>query len=147
MDLTLPYLHPAVVHFPIALLMAGAVAAVGYAVVGRAPWRWAALLLIGAGAAGAFVAHETGEELEDAVEGEARVEALVERHEDAAAWAQWLAVAATAVLAGAAFVSRRRTVPDGLAVRLVALALALGAAGAVGWAGHLGGLMVWGVPG
>jgi uncharacterized membrane protein len=146
MELTLPYLHPAIVHFPIALIMAGAVAALGYAVVGRTAWRWAALLLIGAGALGAFVAHETGEELEDAVEGEARVEALVEQHEDAAAWAQWLAVATTVVLAAIAFVSRRRTVPDMLAVRLVVLAMAVAAAAAVGWTGHLGGLMVWGVP-
>jgi uncharacterized membrane protein len=146
MDLEIPYWHPLVVHFPIALVVFGAAAALVYAALGRAFWRGVALLAFVGGALGAWAANVTGETIYEAVEGTPVVEALVERHETYGEWALWLSVAAALVLGGAAWARRAESAdPDPLPWRLVAVALALAAAVLVVLAGHLGGTMVWGV--
>lgn len=150
MDLEIPYWHPVVVHFPIALILFGAAAAVVYAVVGRAFWRGVALLAFALGALGAWAANETGETIYNEVEGTPVVEAFVDRHEAYGEWALWLSVATALVLAAATWwaqragqAGRRR---DPLAWRLVVVVLGVAAAVLVALAGHLGGTMVWGVP-
>lgn len=148
MDLEIPYWHPVVVHFPIALLLFGAAAAVVYAVLGRAFWRGVALLGFAVGTAGAWAAVWTGETLEEAVEGEPVVDALVGRHEDLGEWTLWVSAAALVVLIGVT-VWAWHTKPEHehLALRLAVAVLALAAAVLVAMTGHLGGQMVWGIPG
>lgn len=146
MDLEIPYWHPVVVHFPIALVVFGAAAALVYAALGRAFWRGVALLAFVAGTLGAWAANVTGETIYEAVEGTPVVEALVDRHETYGEWALWMSAAAALVLGGAAWTQRAKGgEPDPLGWRLVAVALALAAAVLVVLAGHLGGTMVWGV--
>lgn len=144
----LPYLHPVAVHAPPVLLVLAAVAAVGYAVAGRPAWRWATLLLLVPGALVSWWAVETGETLYAAVEGEPQVEALVGAHQTAAGWTLWAsAVAALAFLAVTLWMRRGgRPDPAPPALRLLLLVPAVAAALAVAYAGHVGGLMVWGVP-
>lgn len=55
-------LHPAVVHFPIVLLLIGAGVAVVSAFVNRWNLAWISAALLVMGAVGAFVAVETGED-------------------------------------------------------------------------------------
>lgn len=76
-------LHPAVVHFPIVLLLIGATVAVVTVFLNRwhLPWTAAALLVLGA--AGTFVATETGESAQEVVgELPANVEDLLDEHEE-----------------------------------------------------------------
>ncbi len=143
----LPYLHPVVVHAPIALLIGAAGAAAGYVVTGLRSWRWVTLGLLVAGSIGAWLAHETGEVLEDAVEGDPQVEALIDTHESAAAWAWRASMIGAVAFAGVSIWMRRRAPAhrDPLAIRLALLLPALAAALLVAYAGHVGGLMVWGV--
>lgn len=149
MNIEIPYWHPVVVHFPIALLLFGAAMAVVYAVVGRAFWRGVTLLAFAVGTLGAWAAVQSGETIHDAVEGTPIVEELVERHEEFGEWALWLGVATSLLLLGIEVWNRRanRDAADPVALRLAVLALALAAAALVARAGHLGGLMVWGVAG
>jgi uncharacterized membrane protein len=144
----LPYLHPVVVHAPIALLIGAAGAAAAYAFAGTRTWRLTTLALLIAGSVGAWLAHETGETLEDAVEGEPHVEALIETHEGAAEWTQRAALLAALSFAAASLWWRARPASGGepLAARLLLLLPALAAALLVAYTAHVGGLMVWGVP-
>ncbi len=149
MDLDIPYWHPLVVHFPIALVLFGAAAAAVYAALGRAFWRGVALLGFATGSLGAWAAVWSGEAIEEGVGGMPVVEALVERHEDLGEWTLWVSLAAFVALAGATgWAWRTGRTPaerDPVALRLVALVLALAAAVLVVLTGHLGGQMVWGV--
>ncbi len=135
-------LHPAVVHFPIVLIVLGA-ALSGVAVFwrkGYIPAFAAALLTLGA--LGAWAATQTGESDGGLVENTAApVESLLEAHEN---WAKRTLTAATiaAVVAiGAAALFRFPR-----AARVVAVAAAL-AAGVASWTvyetGHRGGALVY----
>lgn len=134
-------LHPAVVHFPIVLLLLGAVAAVAAVFLRRwqLPGIVAALFVLGA--AGTVVAVQTGDR-EGELEGEApAIESLVDEHEE---WAERTQVAAivVAVLAiGAAFITRWPA-----ATRTLGVATAVGAlvsAWCVIETGHHGGQLVY----
>lgn len=148
----IPYLHPLAVHFPIVLLLlAGAVGMI-YLVRGTAVWRHAAVVLLALGAAGAFWAQETGESLEGDVRGEPMVEAILDTHEEAAEWTLWSALLALIAFAAASVWLRRLPAPtevgkqDPVLFRAALAAVALVPAVLVAYTGHLGGLMVWGVP-
>jgi uncharacterized membrane protein len=146
-----PYLHPLAVHFPLVLLLLAAAAAGVYAVRGTAAWRHVVLGLLLLGAPSALWAQRTGDALEEAVEGEPAVERFVEYHEAAAAWTVWASLFALAAAAGASLWWRRKTpvpVPaqEPLGLRLALLVPALVAGVLVAYTGHLGALMVWGVP-
>ena len=161
--------HPAVVHFPLVLLALGGPAALAWAVRGSVFWRGVTLWLLVLGTAGAYVARETGEDLEHQVEGEPRVDAYLGEHEEAADWAFYLGLAATAVVGGATGLSvwmarRERTTAAetifttrlpgagggprraALALRIVGAVLALATAAAVVRTAHFGGRMTWGEP-
>jgi uncharacterized membrane protein len=112
---TLPEpLHPALVHFPIVLLLLGAAAAVISALVNRGHLAWLAAALLGLGALGSFLAVRSGDAAEDSAGKLApAVEALVKAHE---AWAERTQVAGevaaslalAAALLGAAAARGRR---------------------------------------
>jgi uncharacterized membrane protein len=134
----------------VALVPFGAIAAVVYAVSGGPLWRVVALLAFVVGALGAWASVETGESIYEEVEGTPVVETFVEQHETYGEWTLWTS-AVTALLLAGTVVWNRRTghdteTRDPLAVRLVVLVFAVAAAVLVALAGHLGGLMVWGVP-
>lgn len=146
----IPHLHPLTVHLPLVILMLGAGVAAAYAVRGTAVWRRAALCLYGLGAPATWIASRTGQALEHEVEGEPMVDLFVEMHEQAAAWTLWAAVLALLVFAAGTLWLRQQKGEgvgrEPLGLRLGALVPALAAALLVAWTGHLGGLMVWGVP-
>lgn len=136
-------LHPAVVHFPVALLLLGAPLSVAAVFLPRLAWLVCAVLLLGA--VGSMAAVWTGErEKRDEIavpEGEGR--SVLRRHQESGEFARNAAVVAAALAAGAA-VSRRR------AARRAAVFLACGtalvasiAAWKVAEAGHNGGLLVY----
>lgn len=150
---SIPYLHPLAVHFPLVLLLLGAGVAVLYAALGRPVWRQAALALFALGAVSAYVAHETGHELEHAMEGEPIVDAVVETHETMADYTMWTAAFTALVFGGLSVALRQRARREPaldrrepLVWRVGALVPALAAALLVAYTAHLGGLMVWGVP-
>ena len=167
--------HPALVHFPIAFLALAGPAALVWALRGSVYWRRVTLLLLALGTVGVVAARQTGESLEESVEGEPRAERYLEAHEQAANWTLGLA-AASLLLVGAAEAMSRRGRPRGttdlvygpatdsygaasttaampgrsggaLALRGAGALLALLAAASVVRTGHLGGLMTWGEAG
>ena len=149
----IPYLHPLAVHFPLVLLLLGAGVAALYAALGRPVWRQAALAFFALGAVSAYVARETGHELEHAVEGEPVVEAVVETHETMANYTMWTAAFTALAFGGLTVVLRQRAQREAvlgdrepLGWRVAVLVPALAAALLVAYTAHLGGVMVWGVP-
>jgi len=135
-------LHPAVVHFPIVLIVLGAALSV-VAVFwrkGYVPAFAAALLTLGA--LGAWAATETGESDGGLVESSApQVETLLDAHEDWAKRTLTASVIAAVIAIGAAALFRFPR-----AARGVAVAAAL-AAGGASWSvyetGHRGGALVY----
>lgn len=146
MPVSMPFpdpLHPAVVHFPIALLLLGAPLAVAAVFLPRLAVLTAAVLLLGA--AGAAVAVATGErEKRDEIavpEGEGRE--VLRRHESAGELARNSAVL-VAVLSTGAAVGRRRSWPRAaVLLAVLAAAGAMFAAWQVAVAGHTGGESVY----
>jgi len=95
-------LHPAVVHFPIVLLLLGAVVAVASVFVDRWQLAWAAAGLLALGALGCFFALKTGDVAHESVgKLTPTAEALVDAHEE---WAQRTAIV-VAVAGGLAIVA------------------------------------------
>jgi uncharacterized membrane protein len=131
-------LHPAVVHFPIALaLVALLFEAVARHPRGRALEPAAAVLIVLA-ALGAVVTVVTGNLAHDDAVVPPAARELIGRHEDLGVVAMWALV----VLAIARLVLARIGRHRGAAAWLYLVLLA-GAAGAVGYNGHLGGQVVF----
>ncbi len=149
----IPELHPLAVHFPIALLLAAALAALVWMGWGAPFWRRVTCLLASAGAAGALFAWFTGDAMEEQAEGVPIVEELVDLHEQMALYTLIAALLASATLGSltwlAARASRRGRFadrkPDRLPYRLAAGLLVLLSAALAAWAGHIGATMTWGV--
>ncbi len=146
----IPYLHPVLVHFPVAFFLLAALTAFAWLIRRKAFWRQATLLLLFFGLLGGFAAYYTGDDVAEAFKDKPSVKALVERHEDAALWTM---IAGCVALAGfiAAEVSsadKERKGLDGpdrkLGVRALLFLLVFVTAALVGYTGHLGGTMVWG---
>lgn len=135
-------LHPAVVHFPIVLILLGTL--VSFVAVfwrkGYVPAFAAALLTLGA--VGAWVAVETGESDGGLVEDTApAVGQLIEEHEDWAKRTLTVAIIAAVIALGAAALFRFPRVARGAAV---AAALTAGVASwSVYETGHRGGALVY----
>jgi uncharacterized membrane protein len=127
-------LHPLLIHFPIALVIAAALAEGAAIVTADEGWRTVAVENVRAGAVFALLATVAGWRLALAPEMEASP--LLE-------WHRWLGtVAAGAALAAALATGgvRRRSALGGRIYRI-----ALFTAGAlVAVTGHVGGLLVWG---
>lgn len=134
-------LHPAVVHFPIVLILLGTVAAVTAVFTRR--WNLPALaaVMLALGAAGAVVAVQTGEREGEMVGETPAIERLLDQHED---WAERTQTAAivTAVLAIAAVFTRRWAKIARTAGVITALA-AMAATWCVMETGHYGGQLVY----
>ena len=127
-------IHPAVVHFPIALATVGALSAVVYLLI-RAEWiRWFAPVLLSLALVGAVGAYFSGESAKDRAVKAGVPEAVLEKHEETGIWG--LAVTGFACLLTWATHSGRR------GVWLSAL-LAIAASGIFLWNGHLGGQLVF----
>jgi len=141
--LTLPSpLHPAVVHFPIVLILLGSGLSVLTVFVRRWHLPWLVAIVLAAGSAGALVATWTGEEAEESGESIRAVpEALLHEHQEWGEAARNLALAAAAFAIASAAASRVPVLGRGLA--LFAAACALAAAYSVAQAGHLGGELVY----
>lgn len=135
-------IHPALVHFPIVLILIGTVVAV-VAVVWRGwhlPWLAAALLV--GGALGALIAARTGGQQAEMVGVISdRAEALLETHEEWGEQTRNLALAAAMLALASASLARFPKVARGLGVATAVAAAA--AAYAVAETGHYGGQLVY----
>ena len=127
-------IHPAIVHFPIALTTVGALFAVLYLLI-RLEWiRWFAPVLLSLALLGAVAAYFSGESAKDRAEKLGVPEAAIEQHEETGIWG--LGVTGLACLLSWATHVRRRGV-------LISAAVAVVAAGLFLWNGHLGGKLVF----
>lgn len=152
----IPELHPLAVHFPIALLVAAALAALVWMGWGAPFWRRVTWLLTTLGMAGALFAWFTGDSIKEQAEGVPIVDELVGLHEQMALYALIASILSSVALglltwmarAGRSEGSRFAGMnPDRLSYRLGAGLLVLAAAALVACAGHIGATMVWGVSG
>jgi len=135
-------LHPAVVHFPIVLLLLGMVVAVVAVFLRR--WhlpRLAALILVG-GALGAVVATVTGGEDEEMVdESSPGTEQVLEAHEEWGESTRNVGIGAAVLAVAAALTANIRMVGRSLSVLAALVALVAGYS--VAQAGHYGGELVY----
>jgi len=134
-------LHPALVHFPIVLILLGAVVAVAAAFIRRWHLPVIAAVLFVLGAIGSVIAVQTGERDSELVGETAAIEQVLDQHEK---WAERTQIAAiiVALLAVAAVVTSRWP----LAARALGVATAAGACAAtwcVAETGHYGGQLVY----
>ena len=127
-------LHPAVVHFPIALGVVGALMAVIYLFIRREWLRWFAPILLTIALLGAVAAYFSGQSSEDRAEALNVPEAAIEEHEEGSIWA--LGVIALAALLSWATHGRRRG-------EWLSTIIAVIAAVAILRSAHLGGKLVF----
>lgn len=127
-------LHPAIVHYPIALGVIGALALLAYAILRREWLRWFGPILLTLALAGAGAAYFSGEAAHDRAEDIGVPSAEISRHESTAIWG--IGVLALATLLGWATAKARRGV-------WMAAPVAVIAAGVILWAAHLGGKLVF----
>jgi uncharacterized membrane protein len=135
----MPPIHAVVVHAPIALI----VVALLFDIVGRATdvswWRKAAFAMLVVGVIGAWLAVQTGDDAEHAVEDQPGVpHEAVEAHEAAGIFTWWMGLLAVAARA----LETRSGAARG-AVSAVALVAHLLTAAGVGVAGARGGKLVY----
>ncbi|MFM8656794.1 MAG: DUF2231 domain-containing protein [Chthoniobacterales bacterium] len=135
-------LHPAVVHFPIAFLLAGAFVSVAAVFLRRWHLPLFAALLLSLGAVGAVVAAVTGENEEEKVEHAIpSAERLLEEHAEWGEMARNLGLAAAALAIVAAVLASKPFF--GRAFSVLTALVAFGAAYCVAEAGHFGGDLVY----
>ena len=135
-------LHPAIVHFPIVLLLLGAPIAIIAIFVRRWHLPWLAALVITAGAVGAIAATWTGNDEEEMVgEISQRADSILDEHEDWGERTRNVAIFAV-VLAIIAAGLTKLPVPS-IAVGVLCAITSIGAAVCVAQAGHYGGLLVY----
>jgi uncharacterized membrane protein len=139
-DLTSAQIHLAVNHLPVVGALLATATLLLAAVTRRACTRNVGFGLLVFAALSVLPAYFSGEGAEEIVEHRPGVsEALIERHEDAAAWALGVTLAAGVVAATALLAVRLQRER---AVRLlfaIALLLALASTGVMGQVAHLGG--------
>jgi uncharacterized membrane protein len=135
-------LHPAIVHFPIVLILLGTFAAAVAVFWRRHQMPVIAAVLLAFGAIGTWVAVETGKSDGGLVESASpQVESLLDSHED---WAKrTLTIAAIAALTAAGSVGLARFPRAARAVGVLAAMIALAASYAVYETGHRGGALVY----
>lgn len=127
-------IHPAIVHFPIALTAVGALSAAVYLVLRREWLRWFAPVLLSLALLGAVAAYFSGESAQDRAEQLGVPQAAIEQHEETGLWG--LGLTGLACLLAWATHARRRGV-------WISAAVAAAAAGVILWNGHQGGELVF----
>jgi len=127
-------LHPLLIHFPIALVIAAALAEVAGITTADERWRTVAVANVRAGAVFALLATLAGWRLALAPEMEGSP--LLE-------WHRWLGTIAAGVTLAAALATASVRVRSALGVRMYRIAL-FAAGTLVAVTGHFGGLLVWG---
>ena len=127
-------LHPLLIHFPIALVIAAALAEVAVMVTADERWRTVAVANVRAGAVFASLATVAGWRL--ALAPDMAVSPLLE-------WHRWLGTVAAGAAVGAALATGGVRVRSALGVRIFRTAL-FAAGTLVAVTGHFGGLLVWG---
>ncbi|MEO7098081.1 MAG: DUF2231 domain-containing protein [Luteolibacter sp.] len=135
-------LHPALVHFPIALILLGTVVAIATVFIRHWHLPWLTAGLLGLGAMGAVAATWSGEEAADAVMGlSPQGKQVLEEHEEWGERARNMALIAAAAAVTSVALGK---FPMGSrsAAGLAALA-AIGASFCVAEAGHYGGKLVY----
>lgn len=136
-------LHPAIVHFPIVLIIVGTVAAIVTLCFPRAAFAWFSAVFLALAAAGAVAATWSGDEDgEKAEHAGAAAKQVFEEHEEWGERARNAAILA-ALAAGVAAVSLRRLPVFSRGVAALTGAVALGATWCVIEAGHYGGQLVY----
>jgi uncharacterized membrane protein len=127
-------LHPLLIHFPIALVIAAALAESAAILTADDRWRTVAVANVRAGAVFALLAMVAGWRLAKGPEME--LSSLLE-------WHRWLGTVAAAVACAAAFATAGARRQPMSRVRIYRIAL-FTAGTLVAVTGHLGGLLVWG---
>jgi len=127
-------LHPAVVHFPIALAVVGALMELIYMLLQRSWVRWCGPVLLTLGLAGSGVAYFSGNAVHDKAVDQGVPHAAIEKHEQSCLWALGSLGLAT-LLSWAVRTSGR-------GLWLSAL-VAIAAAGLTVYTGYLGGELVY----
>ena len=127
-------IHPAIVHFPIALSVVGALAAVAYLFLRKEWLRWFAPVLLSIALMGAVAAYFTGESAEDRAEKIGVPENLIQLHEERGIWGLWM-VGLAAFLSWVTHGKRQ-------AVWLSSL-IAVMATSVILYTGHVGGKLVF----
>lgn len=136
-------LHPAIVHFPIALILVGTVTAFATLLLPRAALAWFSAVILGLASAGAVAATWSGDEDEEKAEhAGAGVERILEEHEEWAERSRNSAIIAMLAAGVAAFSLKRHAVFSRGAAALTA-AISLGASWCVVETGHYGGQLVY----
>ena len=135
-------LHPAIVHFPIVLILLGTALALVAVILRRWHLPWAAAVLLAAGALGAFAATRTGSQQAEMVgEISERAEAVLDQHEEWGEMTRNLAIAAAILALASASLIRFSRTARGLGI--VTAMVAVAAAYAVAQTGHYGGQLVY----
>ena len=135
--ITATHLHAMIIHFPIALLMAGFLSEVIALFTKKEFFRNASFYLLLLGAMGATAAYITGSYAGEGIE-EGPLKAPMDLHEQAATITLWLAII-TALFRVIIFYFKY----DRKWTRLVAIVLFTILAGAVSRTGYLGGQLVY----
>lgn len=135
-------LHPAIVHFPIVLILLGTFAAAVAVFWRRYQLPIVAAVLLALGAIGTWVAVETGESDGGLVENtSSQVQSLLDSHED---WAKrTLTITAIAAVVAAGSVGLVRFPRAARATGALAAMIALAASYALYETGHRGGALVY----
>ena len=127
-------LHPAVVHFPVALAAVGALVELIYLVVHRQWVRWFGPLLLTLALAGSGVAYFSGNAVHDKAVDQGVPHSAIEKHQDSCLWALGTLGLAT-LLSWAVRMSGR-----GLWLSTI---IAIAAAGLTIYTGYLGAELVY----
>lgn len=135
-------LHPAIVHFPIVLILLGTLAAVAAAFVRRFHLPWLAAAMLAGGALGAIAATWTGDEDQEIVgELAPTTEGILEQHEQWGKRTRNIAILAALLATAGVSTTRFPKVARGLGI--AAAVAAVSASYAVSETGHYGGQLVY----
>ena len=145
-DYRIPVLHPLAVHFPLALLLAAALAALIWMFRGTFFWRNCTAFLVFLNIPATIFAYLTGDTMEERSEGVPIVDDLVDLHEQMGLYT--LIASALACAALGALMIHQRVNPAGekdpIAGRVGVALIILTAAALVAWTAHIGATMTWG---
>ena len=130
--------HPQVIHFPIALLLTAVLFDLISYLWQKEFFKKASLVLLGLGVLAAFVAVQTGQNAEEAVEHLPDIKALLHNHEEAAEMVLYLFSVAFVLQIGAFFVVKAKKI-----IYLLSTLIMLAGVVKIYQAGHFGGQMVF----